>query len=215
MTPKEVPVKQAQTTRIKQTGKQPGKAAEAPLIKQFQFLQQNLGNQKVQELVADGTLGRPEADIEELALNRQRLDKKEQQQMEQDRAALAPQIEKNIAENRTKILEMYKRNANADIYVNVSTQRHYVTPPGGGDMDFYHFTSLDKVEFSFINNNQIGSAMRGTRGYTLPVIDSFAFRIPAEWKQLEEETGEEEKAVNEEAEAASDETKTILEEKES
>lgn len=184
-------MKQPKTPHLQEAEPKVKPEVNAKVIQQFNFLQKNLGNQKVQELVSNGTLTSPYIQREQLDLNRKRLDEKEAKQIAKDRKALNPEINKYLVKNEDKLADMYRKNSKGTIYINVFTQRHYVTPPGEDtELTFYHYTSLENVDFSFNNLNRVGDSLPETRGHAVPVIDSVIYHPPEELMEQQEEEPE-------------------------
>lgn len=167
-------------------------------ISQINFLQNTLGNQKVQELIHSGALAVDSETPGRLTILNNKQKEQETELMLADREALNPEIDKVIKQNQTLAEELKTQYPDKDIYVNVKTVLHFVKTPGDNPHEFYHYTELADVSFSLLNINKTGKTNAGNRGYTIEVTDSFLYRGDQEIITSREEPETEEALVTEE-----------------
>lgn len=161
-----------------EAGKKPVNSPDnEAMISQMSQLQHTLGNQKVQELIRLGALpaGIPDIKTDDLKRTGSKRNETEKKQLEKDREALRPEIEKIISEQKSKLDTVKKSVPGKPVYANVTVELVYVTLPSEKDEKLYHYMTLKKADISIENVNRKKAPKKTTRGETVEETYSYVY----------------------------------------
>jgi hypothetical protein len=174
---------------------------------QMGYLQRTMGNKKVQELIQLGALPAniPDAKISDMKNTQDKRTRFEKDQIDKDKTALKPEIEKIIQGKKSTLESIKKANPGKPVYANVNIDLVYVNIPAEKSERLYHYTKLNDVSLSLDNISRDLGKKQSTRGESAGIIFSFLYdENKAPEVKGTDETAKTENSV--EAENTSDET---------